>query len=105
MSEDAIARIRRVCVDFGMHFQLLKEYCRENHIFAFNVKPKVHNMQHTPMICEVINPRFIQCYGEESLIGTTTKVWKRSMNGRYKKNVQKSVLAKRNLGLLMRFEP
>ena len=105
MSENAIARIRHVCVDFGMHFQLLREYCREKHIFAFNVKPKVHNMQHIPMICEVINPRFIQCYGEESLIGTTTNFWKRSMNGRYNHLVQKSVLAKRYLGLLVTFEP
>ena len=98
MLENAIARIRHVCVDFGMHFQLLMEYCREIHIFALK-------MQHIPMICEVINPRCIQSYGEKSLIETTTKVWKRSRNGRYKNLVQTNVLAKRYLALLMGFEP
>ena len=34
MSENAIARIRHVCVDFGMHFQPFREYCSENHIFG-----------------------------------------------------------------------
>lgn len=76
MTDAAICDVKCVCVDFGTHFQLLRDHCRVNNILAFKLTPKVHKMQHIPMLCEILNPRCVQCYGEESLIGTTVKVWK-----------------------------
>ena len=105
MEPPAIQRIRVVCEEMGYSYQVVREHSRENAVLAFNVKPKAHKIQHVPMLCEIINPRCVQCYGEESLIGTTTKVYNRSMAGRYERGVQRVVLAKRLLGLFIRFEP
>ena len=71
---------------------------------AFDVTPKVHKLQHVPMVCEFVNMRFIQCYLEESAVGTTTRIWMKSMAGRWRRRVQRTVLAKRFLGLFLRFE-
>ena len=57
------------------------------------------------MLCEIINPKSVQCYAEESQIGSTTLVYKGSMAGRYERGVQKVVLSKRELGLFVRYEP
>ena len=68
------------------------------------VRTKVHKMQHLPRLAGIINPIYVQCYGEESLIGTTVQVWKKCMNGRYDKQAQRNVLLKRITGLLLRYE-
>ena len=59
---------------------------------------------HIPLYASVLNPRFVQNYAEESFIGSTTKVWHRSMFGPYKKVTQSTVLLKRSLALLLRLE-
>ena len=41
---------------------------------------------------------------EESLIGTTTRVWQRAMRGRYQQEGGSNVLLRRVLGLLLRLE-
>ena len=105
MERTAIDRIRVVCEEMGFYYQSLREYCARTELLAFNVTPKTHKIQHVPMLCEVINPRCVQCYAEESLIGTVAKVYKASMSGRYEGGLQRNVLAKHVLGLCVRFEP
>ena len=103
--EDAqIGDLKRACLDFGAAYQQLRDIARVRGELAWPVRPKVHRMQHAPMHAEIINPVFVQCYAEESLIGTTTKVWRRSAAGRYRRTVQETVLAKRLTGLLLRLE-
>ena len=101
--EEQLQRLRAVCLTFGSNFQLLREAARGQGLLAWLVKPKVHKMQHIPLMAEVINPRFVQCYADESLVGTCTKVWQKTARGRYKRTVQKAVLAKRLAALQMRF--
>ena len=72
----------------------LRELARQNGWALWNVTPKVHKMQHLPFLASVINPRFVQNYAEESLIGTCTAIWARSVKGKYKTVAQKAVLAK-----------
>ena len=105
MSSRAVDRVKHICAEFGTSFMILRDICCRSSELSFSVKPKVHKMQHLPMLCTIINPRFVQCYGEESLIGTTVKVWKKSMSGRYESVVQRNVLTKRLLGLFLRLEP
>jgi hypothetical protein len=100
--DDVINRLRSVCTAFGEAFMWCREYSRRDGLLWWEITSKVHKMQHVPMMAKIINPRHLQCYASESLIGTTTKVWKRSMSGRYKKRVQKVVLTKRVLGVLLR---
>jgi len=61
-------------------------------------------MMRIPELAGHINPIRVQCYSEESLMGTTARVYKKSMFGRYKATVQKVVLCKRLTGLLLRLE-
>ena len=101
-TDDDIGRLRSVCIDFGESFMWCKEFSRRDGLMWWEIAQKVHKMQHVPMMAAIINPRYVQCYAPESLIGTTTKVWKRSMSGRWKRAVQNVVLTKRLLGVLLR---
>jgi hypothetical protein len=92
------------CVQFGEAFQSLREYGRVNGQLTFPITPKVHKTQHLRLLATLINPRFVNVYADESLIGTTMKVYKKTMSGRYKQHVQRNVLLKRAVGLFLRFE-
>ena len=81
-----------------------REICRQSHTLAFNSIPKVHYMQHFIELCELINPRFVQVYKEESHIGTMTQIWARSARGRYRRSAQCTVLTKRVVALVIRWE-
>ena len=101
---DALDQLENVCIEFGEAFQRLREHGRVNAQLTFGITPKVHKSQHLPLLAELINPKWLTVYGEESLIGTTMKVYKRSMSGRYKRHIQRNVLLKRVVGLMLRFE-
>ena len=104
LSNADIDALREECVGFGESYQELRELSRVRAQMAFPVRPKVRRMQHLPRMAEIINPTFVQCYAEESLVGTTTKVWKKSVAGRYQRGVQNVVLVKRLTALLLRVE-
>jgi len=76
MSGPAIELLRGAVLEFGCLYMHLREHARVDNILAWPVKPKVHKLQHVPDIAVIVNPRFCQCYAEESLIGTTVRVWK-----------------------------
>ena len=101
MTDRDLDRLRSICIEFGEHFMWCRELSRRDGLLWWEITPKVHKMQHVPKMAQMINPRFVQCYFPESLIGTTTKVWKRSMSGRYKNSAQRVVLSKRLLGVLL----
>ena len=104
LPDASLDRLRTVTIAFGEAYQALRAYCAEQEIFGFPVRPKVHRMQHLPRCARSINPVALQCYAEESLVGTTTRVWKRSMAGRYEPGIQRAVLTKRLVGLLLRVQ-
>ena len=82
----------------------LREDARVRGKLYWKVAPKMHKLQHTPLHATVMNPRWVQNYAEESLIGTTTRVWQKAMRGRYRAHAQSNVLLRRTLGLLLRLE-
>ena len=104
MSEAKVIELQKHTLDFGRHYQILRDEARKHKVLAWNHTPKVHRMQHFPMLAEIINPRHVSVYMEESMIGTTLKVYRRGMNGRYQASIQRTVLVKRMLGLFLRFE-
>ena len=71
---------------------------------AWQITPKVHKLQHVPMLAHGINPWPVQCYNEESHVGAAVKSWRGSAAGRYMLTVQEVVLIKRLVALLLRFE-
>ena len=104
MAPASVRKLRQVCERFGSTFMQLRDQARENNWCAFQVTTKVHNMQHLPIMAKLLNPGEISCYADESSIGSTTKVWKRSLAGRHDQVNQRNVLAKRVLGVLVRLE-
>jgi len=104
MLPTTVDRIQEICMNFGVAYLQCREHARVLNIYSWPVRMKTHRMQHVPLMCKVINPVYAQCYGEESLIGTTAKIWKRSIAGRHKAVNQRNVLLKRLCGLLVRFE-
>ena len=103
-SDADLRELRGVVQAFGTSYQRLHELSRRLHRMAFIVKPKIHKAQHLPLYAACINPTAVQCYAEESQMGTTVKCWKGSVAGRYKAVVQLVVLVKRVIALLLRFE-
>ena len=97
-------RLRVVTESFGECFMRLREIARVKKWPLWNVTPKVHKMQHVPLLATVLNPRCVQNYAEESLIGTCTAIWARSVKGKYRTVAQKAVLAKKLTGLMLHFE-
>jgi len=94
LSEDAEARLGVVCRAMGAGYMLLRNMSREAKLLHFKITPKVHKVQHIPFLANCMNPRFVQNYAEESLIGTCTKIWGRSMAGRHHRFVQRNALTK-----------
>ena len=104
LSLEALANLESRCFDFGESFQKLREHGRANNQLVCKITPKVHKVQHLRYMAELINPAFVQVYGEESLIGTTMKIYNKSMSGRYKQHIQRVVLLKRVTGYFLELE-
>ena len=104
LTDDQELRFRTLVLDFGRPYTRLRELSRRSGVFGFSVTPKVHKVQHLPLLARCINPTRVQVYSEESMMGVVTKTWRGSARGRYKQHVQRIVLIKRLTGLLLRFE-
>ena len=100
----ALERLKVVTVEIGEDWMRLHDHAQRNNRLQWQVTPKVHRLQHVPFYASILNPRHTQCYAEESLIGTTSQVWQTTMRGKYESSAQSVVLAKRTLGLFLRFE-
>ena len=104
LSDEELGRFKEVCERFGTNYQALREHSRVVELLHFKVTPKVHKMQHLPLLSEVLNPRWVQNYCEESLVGTCTKIWGKSVSGRHQGTAQRNVLTKKIVGLTLRLE-
>ena len=94
LTDVQLADLRQRTLSLGRHFMQCREHAREEGKLYFQVRPKVHYCMHFPHQALLINPRFVQCYGEESLIGRITKIWRGSASGPYWKRVNLTVLTK-----------
>ena len=104
LTDAALVELGTVTRRMGTAYQQLRNMSREAGLLHFKITPKVHKVQHIPFLSACINPRFVQNYCEESLIGTCCKIWHRSVSGRYQAHVQRNTLRKKLVGLLLRLE-
>ena len=104
LSQPELADLKTAAAKFGLNYQWCREQSRIYRVLAYRVTPKVHRIQHLPEFAGLINPRCLTNYAEEGTVGSVTRIFKMSKFGRYEENVQKVVLAKRLLGLLLRME-
>ena len=66
--------VRRALSMLGACFQQLRNIAQSRGLLAWNISPKVHMQQHFKDLCKCMNPRCLQCYSEESHVGTMTKM-------------------------------
>ena len=104
LSKGALARVSAVCLSFGTAYQRLRGIAEQNNKMYFPVKPKCHKMQHFPLLARICNPFWLTCYADESQVGTTCLVWKRSVAGRWQSHAQFNVVVKRFLAFALRLE-
>lgn len=104
MTDAQLQRLRLVVDNFGIALQSLRGEAEARNQLVYQVRPKVHKAMHLPLFASIINPRCVNCYVDESQMGTSQRVWRASVKGKYSNHVQRTVLAKRWLALLLRFE-
>ena len=84
------------------HWQHLRFLSKKSFQNRWQITPKVHYCLHLPHQARLINPRYVQNYAEESLIGRLTKMWEKSANGAYELGAQFTILARYLVGLEIR---
>lgn len=104
MTQASLSRLQAAIDEMGIAMQRLRHIAGSRNELSWQVRPKLHKAMHMPLFASIINPMSLNCYVRESQVGTSQKVWKGSVAGRYQRHVQRSVLAKRWLGLLLRLE-
>lgn len=104
LSDAEKERLREIVLSIGVAYQSLHMMSQARGWLRFPVRPKLHKMCHFPFAAGSINPRSVSCYADESHIGTLCQVWKKSISGRWTAACQDTVLCKRWLAVLLRFE-
>ena len=84
----------------GLHYQCLAGLCEGE--LAWQMRPKLHYaVAHLPEQCILINPRFVQTYGSEGLVGKICNICKASHSGPYHAGLQPSFFSKYRTGLVV----
>ena len=92
LTDEQHAELTASLLALGRHWQLLRSLYRRQGINAWQIRPKVHYHQHFAQQAKLINPRAVQCYAQESLIGRMAKLWRMNANGPYSPLVQETTL-------------
>ena len=102
LTDEAKEEFKDAHLRLGRHWQLLRQLCERAGVNSFQITPKLHYTQHFADQANLINPRVVQNYIQESLIGRVAKVWSACANGPYADTVQQSSLARQWVGLELR---
>ena len=66
--------------------------------------PKHHYVGgHLGAQAELVNPKFVQTYGSESLVGKICLIYKSSQNGPFAAGLQDKILSTYRLGMLINY--
>ena len=76
----------------GVNLQRLRGWSHARGEFSWWVSPKVHYAQHFQLAADLINPRFTQCYCEESMMGRISTIWESCASGPYARTIQRAAL-------------
>ena len=79
-------------LSLGKHWHGLRAYFLSIGEMHFHISPKLHYTMHFPEQNQLVNPRLVANYGEESLMGVLSKMWGKSISGPHSKTVQRHVM-------------
>ena len=94
LSEEQLKALKISTEGVGKYMQLLRSRAKEQKQLLWHITPKTHYMQHFPEEASLINPRAVQCYIEESYIGKVARIWSSSKHGPHRETIQRMVLLK-----------
>ena len=94
LSQEASASLKDALLRFGVNFMRLRELSQARGRLYFQVTPKVHMMQHLWHQSLIINPRWVQCYAFESMVGKLTRIYAAIANGPYARTIQNRAAAR-----------
>ena len=103
-TDHELHELQQITDDLTFAWQSLRAIAQKKSRLHWQIKGKAHKLCHMPFWAGILNPRIVSCYSDESHIGTVCSVWKGSMGGTYAQHVQRNVLLKRFLGVVVRYE-
>ena len=93
-TDDELAAFAAATKGIDKYMQLLRSRAKATKQLLWHIVPKTHYMQHFPDEAELISPKAVQCYIEESFIGKVAQIWASSKNGPYSETIQRTGLLK-----------
>ena len=88
----------------GRSWQWLSVHTIAQSLTRWKQPPKVHYaIGHLAEQARLINPRHVQCYSAEGLVGKIALIWEKSMDGPHCRISQHKVLKKYLVGMFLDF--
>ena len=86
----------------GVNYQLLAKRTCDAGEMKWKQVPKHHYcVGHLAEQASLVNPRFVQCYGFESLVGKIALIWQKCQDGPYHRIAQHKVMLKYRAGFAL----
>ena len=97
-----LATTRRQLLRLGLNYQRLAVLAVAENDLAWKQVPKLHYVVgHLAWQCRLINPRYVQTYGSEGMVGKICGIYRASQNGPYAAGLQTTILTKYRLAMLL----
>ena len=102
LSQEDLEAFNKHCKRIGNNWQMLSLITAEALERSWPCKPKLHySVAHLPRQAALINPRHVQAYASESMVGRVAKIYKQSMDGPGRRVIQKKFMKKYLTGMLL----
>ena len=100
-SADQLTLFNKHCKRIGSNWQLLAFITARDLVRSWPQRPKLHyTIAHLPRQAALINPRHVQSYASESMVGRVSTIYTASMDGPHK-HLQSKVALKYWTGMLL----
>ena len=105
LDPNALATLRDAVARFGRHYYWLAATSFRQELTRWHIVPKFHYVVgHMGEQTSLINPRFVQSYGSESMVGAVTKTYGKSQSGPFHNVIQRTVVLKYKTGMKFLWE-
>ena len=106
LTVDEQKKLDKLLHRMGVNWQLLAVLTCRGGAQKWKQPIKLHYaVGHLAQQATLINPRFVQCYGSEGLVGQFSNIWKTSQDGPFEATIQKKILGKYRTGMTIDFSP
>ena len=104
LTPNEVGTLHNKLTRMGVNYQLLATQTSAQGQLRWKQTPKLHYaVGHMAMQAALINPRYVQTYGSEGLVGKVCQIFKKTMDGPYHATVQRKILRKYKVGMFLEF--